>query len=294
MVNEEMYEEVHDLPSQYRRLSAHLQTESATFDRRLLAYLSSQIATRQAVSDCWQNGQSPCDPHLANCSTMPESQPQTPMYYTADSIHRQMPYHPPVQHNMQSPQHMHPSPNSTQYPTSFNQPHTKSCPPRAPSADSIFRVDSAIDMTGTSLAFHNPFDPRFQHQASQAINGQHLNPLSPNLPVNSQQLLANQCPPHGSDEGGNFISTPSQEFTGRRYSYNPNGRPSTASTSPNHPQRPTGPAQVSSSPSPLWLDTQAGFSPSTSSSCSFPQVYHISPREGAQPHFRKDRAHGGQ
>lgn len=296
VVNEEMYEEVNDLPSQYRRLSAHLQTESAAFDRRLLAYLSSQIATRQAVSDCWQNGQSTCDPHLINPSTMSESHVQMPMYQTSETSHRQMPYHQSAQHSMQSPQHFQPYSNETQYPPGFNQQYAQSRPPSASRSDSISRVDSAVDMTGVSPTFHHPFDPRLQHQTSQTFKGQHFNPLSPNLPISSQQLLSNQYQSHRPDEGGSFVSAPPQEFTGRRYSYNPNKRLETASSSPNHQNfaMPVGTAQFGSSPSPLWLDTHAGVSPSTSSGGSFPQVYHTSPHDGAQPHFPKDRVHGKQ
>ena len=54
-----MYEEEDDdLPMQYRRLTAHLQTQNAYFDRRVNAYISSQMAMRhamgQAVADQWQ------------------------------------------------------------------------------------------------------------------------------------------------------------------------------------------------------------------------------------------------
>lgn len=57
-----MYEEEDDdLPMQYRRLTAHLQTQNADFDRRLAAYLTNHVAMRsalgQAVSDAWQNNQ---------------------------------------------------------------------------------------------------------------------------------------------------------------------------------------------------------------------------------------------
>lgn len=57
-----MYEEEDDdLPMQYRRLTAHLQTQNADFDRRLHAYLTNHVAMRtalgQAVSDAWQSGQ---------------------------------------------------------------------------------------------------------------------------------------------------------------------------------------------------------------------------------------------
>jgi hypothetical protein len=46
-----MYEEDDDdLPLQYRRLTAHLQTNSADFNRRLAAYLTNQVAMRQMVN----------------------------------------------------------------------------------------------------------------------------------------------------------------------------------------------------------------------------------------------------
>lgn len=50
MVNEEMYEEEDDdLPSQYRRLTAHLQTSSPVFNSRLSAYLTNNVAMRRAL-----------------------------------------------------------------------------------------------------------------------------------------------------------------------------------------------------------------------------------------------------
>ncbi|EPE26967.1 hypothetical protein GLAREA_02881 [Glarea lozoyensis ATCC 20868] len=50
VVNEEMYEEEDDdLPGQYRRLTAHLQTPSADFNRKLSAYLTTNISMRAAV-----------------------------------------------------------------------------------------------------------------------------------------------------------------------------------------------------------------------------------------------------
>lgn len=50
MVNEEMYEEEDDdLPYQYRRLTAHLQTGSPDFNRRLSAYLTNHVAMRSAL-----------------------------------------------------------------------------------------------------------------------------------------------------------------------------------------------------------------------------------------------------
>ena len=56
VVNEEMYEEEDDdLPQQYRRLTAHLQTGSADFNRRLAAYLTNHVAMRSALDQAITN-----------------------------------------------------------------------------------------------------------------------------------------------------------------------------------------------------------------------------------------------
>lgn len=59
VINEEMYEEEDDdLPLQYRRLTAHLNTNSPDFNRRLAAYLTNHVAMRnaldQAISTSYQ------------------------------------------------------------------------------------------------------------------------------------------------------------------------------------------------------------------------------------------------
>src|SRR3954452_1458488 len=52
VINEEMYEEEDDdLPMQYRRLTAHLQTTNVDFDRRLAAYLTNHVAMRTALGN---------------------------------------------------------------------------------------------------------------------------------------------------------------------------------------------------------------------------------------------------
>ena len=56
VVNEEMYEEEDDdLPVQYRRLTAHLQTGSADFNRRLSNYLTNHVAMRSALDQAITN-----------------------------------------------------------------------------------------------------------------------------------------------------------------------------------------------------------------------------------------------
>ncbi|PSS09084.1 hypothetical protein M430DRAFT_182658 [Amorphotheca resinae ATCC 22711] len=49
-----MYEEEDDdLPMQYQRLTAHLQTSSADFNRRLSEYLTTQVAMRSALANSY-------------------------------------------------------------------------------------------------------------------------------------------------------------------------------------------------------------------------------------------------
>ncbi|KAG8629709.1 hypothetical protein KVT40_001328 [Elsinoe batatas] len=76
VVNEEMYEEEDDdLPMQYRRLTAHLQTSNAEFDRRLAAYLTNHVAMRTALGQAVnQNNMYPNAPQFAGQgSQMPET-----------------------------------------------------------------------------------------------------------------------------------------------------------------------------------------------------------------------------
>jgi hypothetical protein len=79
IINEAMYEGINDLPTECSRSNANLQTESVDFDRRLLAYLSSQIATRQAVSDCWRKEQSHLDTHAMIPRMFQESPSHLPL-----------------------------------------------------------------------------------------------------------------------------------------------------------------------------------------------------------------------
>ncbi|KAK5125138.1 hypothetical protein LTR85_000814 [Meristemomyces frigidus] len=109
VVNEEMYEEEDDdLPMQYRRLTAHLQTQNADFDRRLHAYLTNHVAMRtalgQAVSDAWQSNnqgqqgqqgqQYQQNSQFMNPGMMQMQQPgyqQTPMLPPQQQMYNRMP-----------------------------------------------------------------------------------------------------------------------------------------------------------------------------------------------------------
>ena len=82
VVNEEMYEEEDDdLPMQYRRLTAHLQTGSADFNRRLSAYLTNHVAMRSALDQAITNSyaqQYPNAPQFAHNQNMYPSPFMTP------------------------------------------------------------------------------------------------------------------------------------------------------------------------------------------------------------------------
>ncbi|KAI9748026.1 MAG: hypothetical protein M4579_007331 [Chaenotheca gracillima] len=103
VVNEEMYEEEDDdLPMQYRRLTAHLQTGSADFNRRLAAYLTNHVAMRSALDQAITSSYAqhyPNGPQFAH--NQPSSMFQSPLgpehmmpngQQNGGSIYRQSPY----------------------------------------------------------------------------------------------------------------------------------------------------------------------------------------------------------
>ena len=99
VINEEMYEEEDDdLPLQYRRLTAHLQTNSVDFNRRLAAYLTNQVAVRSAMEQMVNNpyNQSPYPIHpqqaMYNSPIMNQHVAQSP-----NSVYSSRPYPSPHQ-----------------------------------------------------------------------------------------------------------------------------------------------------------------------------------------------------
>ena len=104
---------------QYRRLTAHLQTQNADFDRRLAAYLTNHVAMRsalgQAVSDAWQNNgyqQQPQPSQFMNPGMMQMQQPgfQNPMLPPqmmkgSPTSYRQSPYPMPNANGMRPNAH---------------------------------------------------------------------------------------------------------------------------------------------------------------------------------------------
>jgi hypothetical protein len=98
VVNEEMYEEEDDdLPAQYQRLTAHLQTNSLMFNRKLHDYIATQTAVRNSFMQQYQNP-SPYQQHFT-----PNGLPQG-------------------MHPFMSQQMLPPTMFAPQQPQSFNQP----------------------------------------------------------------------------------------------------------------------------------------------------------------------------
>lgn len=87
VVNEEMYEEEDDdLPMQYRRLTAHLQTGSADFNRRLSAYLTNHVAMRSALDQAITNSYAQQYP---NAPQFAHNQNMYPSPFMAHGMHQQ-------------------------------------------------------------------------------------------------------------------------------------------------------------------------------------------------------------
>ncbi|KAL8767126.1 MAG: hypothetical protein Q9209_006288 [Squamulea sp. 1 TL-2023] len=85
VVNEEMYEEEDDdLPLQYRRLTAHLQTGSADFNRRLSAYLTNHVAMRSALDQAITNSYAQQYPNA------PQFAHNQPAMYPSPFVHQGM------------------------------------------------------------------------------------------------------------------------------------------------------------------------------------------------------------
>ena len=308
VINEDMYEEINDLPTEYRRLNAHLHTQSADFDRRLLAYLSCQMATRQAVSNCWQNEQSHFDPR-GGMPQEPSSHGLSASPTSGRMInYRQAPYPPTMQdvpwthHGRSALTHVPGFDEQSPQPMLSNSPvvgrhmslpsdaimqppfPNSGMPMNAINTDNISRVDSAVDMTASPQHLQNPplhtiNDPKSFNQPWQAHHGNPVEPLSATLPLDGRQFLTSS--PQAFDPNANHqrMSPPSQNFTNRRYSYNPNGKQKLAPSAlphlqTNHFTALSTSGQASASPSPLRSDFNYGSRPSTSHQGALSQACH--------------------
>ncbi|KAI9666375.1 MAG: hypothetical protein M1821_004311 [Bathelium mastoideum] len=203
VVNEEMYEEEDDdLPMQYRRLTAHLQTGSADFNRRLAAYLTNHVAMRSALDQAITNSyaqQYPGAPQFAHSQQFQPSFP-TPMtnqmmppqmIHRSPSNYRQSPY-PAQSPGFRPQQHQRSASIATTQELSSNQPnYAMASPTEGPKHDEARRMSLPAQPSTTPVQ-----TPNVQQEASQL----HTSPqTSPQVSRNSssQNLAAQGATPHG-------------------------------------------------------------------------------------------------
>ena len=186
VINEEMYEEEDDdLPMQYRRLTAHLQTSSADFNRRLSAYLTNQVAMRSALGQGIINAYAQDfqqNPNFANAqpyfpSPMLAHQQQQPMMQQSLQQPMQQPNSPSMQR--QAP---YPSPRPQQY--GFQQsPHSRSAsvavpqhmsgtPQGSPVIAPNSERRASMPIVKTEIETESPDDSRGPLSASAAMPNQ--------------------------------------------------------------------------------------------------------------------------
>lgn len=196
VVNEEMYEEEDDdLPLQYRRLTAHLQTGSADFNRRLAAYLTNHVAMRSALDQAITNSyaqQYPNAPQFAhNQQTMfPSPMMAQGMGQMPQQMHpMQRPHQPSSNPYRQSP---YPVPGAPGYRPS---PHSRSS-----------SGAKSQDLPGHTAS--SPVDPHTQLPNRRIPMPTATAPVSPAtpatphtpLPGQSTQIASAPKPaPHSSD-----------------------------------------------------------------------------------------------
>ncbi|KAK5105408.1 hypothetical protein LTS08_001685 [Lithohypha guttulata] len=230
VINEEMYEEEDDdLPMQYRRLTAHLQTGSSDFNRRLAAYLTNQVAMRNAVEQMANNSYN----QQYGQQQMPYNQPRPNMFQPSIQHQQQpAPQHPaPLGAYRQAP---YPSPhhpgfrqNHGRAYSSAVMPTSKAQTPPTPVSMSLDHrrmstpstVPSAID-TGAVKA-----DPDYLRQTQSAIIPQtHFNPywqdmtpFTTSLPPESQQMLAGVPALNMNDQFSASLMHGSEQYVGSPY-----------------------------------------------------------------------------
>ncbi|KAL8841342.1 MAG: hypothetical protein Q9170_000973 [Blastenia crenularia] len=226
VVNEEMYEEEDDdLPVQYRRLTAHLQTGSADFNRRLSAYLTNHVAMRSALDQAITNSyaqQYPNAPQFAHNqpgmypsplmpqNMTPAQSPQSYMQPTFSSANfRPSSVRPPQSAGRHSPTSYVQSPSSSSPVDASDHrrasTHSKSSSPvavRTPQS-----LHSRPSLSQSSVPYQAKQEPApVQVPASSQpqqvpptptsmYSPQDLGPLSTTLPPESQMLLGSALDP---------------------------------------------------------------------------------------------------
>lgn len=201
MVNEEMYEEEDDdLPMQYRRLTAHLQTGSTDFNRRLSAYLTHHVAMRSALDQAITNSYAQQYPNAPQFAHNHQNSYPSPFFA------HNMP--PQPQQQQQHPQHQTPQPFVqppynilTGTPSFRSVQHIRSASVAGPQAVSTF------DQNGSTTS---PVQSS-THQADQSESSMPTQPVSPTGSAQTQQtaqFVHPRTPPQQSPPVDKQTSTP--------------------------------------------------------------------------------------
>ena len=199
VINEEMYEEEEDdLPLQYRRLTAHLQTGSVDFNRRLAAYLTNQVAMRSAMEQMVNNSyvnQFPNGAQFAQSPTSmyPPQMTQRQNLSSPNSSYRQSPYPSPYQPGFRRP-------HGRAFSTAQVPSNAQSASASPPSGRRLSTPASLQQNSSGTLETQNiKQDPDYQRQTQSANLGnggnfpplwQDMGPFTTTLPPDAQQMLA--------------------------------------------------------------------------------------------------------
>lgn len=262
VVNEEMYEEEDDdLPLQYRRLTAHLQTGSADFNRRLSAYLTNHVAMRSALDQAITNSyaqQYPNAPQFAHnqnvypspfmANNMPQPQspstfgqpyptPGTPGYRpghharSASASHGTPTYSP----NMPAPSPVQTVPQMDHRRTSASSKSSSHSPTGAPATPQSMHMRPVLPQTSSTFNLKQegqssqqmrapPQQSPVQQQHSLGgMNGySNMGPFTTALPTEAQMLLGSALDPN--DPFTSMLMAGSENLP---QAYNHNTTPST-------------------------------------------------------------------
>lgn len=194
MINEEMYEEEDDdLPLQYRRLTAHLQTGSADFNRRLAAYLTNQVAMRSAMEQMVNNQYPPQygNPQYPQASQGMFPSPMMPpqnMTHSPQQSYRAAPYPSPHQANFRQ---LHARAYSMTGPNATPNPREAMDHRRMSTPGNVQQIGPKPVNTDSKES-----DPEYMRQTQSAtVPGsqfpmwQDMLPITTSLPPESQQML---------------------------------------------------------------------------------------------------------
>lgn len=220
VVNEEMYEEEDDdLPAQIRRLQSlnHLQTNSMDFNRRLQAYMTSQMGTRTALME--QSFPTPAYSNAPFFANQFAGAPQQPSMLPPQMLHYPNPGFQPMQYpthsfagpmghhrsaSMSTPQDMSPylGSNPTTPITTEMQHHRRmsmpsqgaQAPQERPSASrttSTVGQDGVVPSTPQFNAVSSPTHGTGFPAVTSVSSSQNMSfaPFSTSLPQETQQLL---------------------------------------------------------------------------------------------------------